>query len=218
MGVQISAMLYEHASHTRLPTAGFLEVWACADYGSRDRHQDDQNKDLCPFVSLSFKQLIMGQTASNIASAARSWLGGIVAHLAALIIAPILRRVSKKFSPSHPLDAQMDDLLAVVRGLSERVDLLRGDLAARPDPLPAAVTGLSSQIEHLREFLTARPNPLPAVTGLSSQVEHLREFLAARPDPAPQEITIRVIHAPRARRRRRRREPADSSSRSPRVG
>ena len=133
-------MLYEYASPTRLPTTGIEVVWACADYGSRDHHQDDQNKDLCLFVSFSFKQLIMGQTASNIASAAGSWLGGIVAHLAALIMAPILSRVSKKISPPHPLEARMDDLLEAVRDLSGQVELFREFLAARPDPAAQEMT------------------------------------------------------------------------------
>ena len=120
-------------------------------------------------------------------------------------MAPILRRVSKKFSPPHPLEARMDDLLVAVTGLSEQVDLLRGDLAARPDPLVAA-RGLSGQVELLREDLAARPDPFVAIRDLSRQVERLRDVLATRPDPSAQEMTIRVVHA----RRRRREEPADN--------
>ena len=52
----------------------------------------------------------------------------------------------------------MDELVGVMMGLSEQVDLLRSDLAARPDLRPA-VTDLSRQVERLAGVLSARPDP-----------------------------------------------------------
>lgn len=76
----------------------------------------------------------MGNTASSIASAIGSWLGGIAAHLLALMLAPIIEKVRQDPPPPHPLEARMDVLLQSVNGLSRQVELLREDLAARQDP------------------------------------------------------------------------------------
>lgn len=81
----------------------------------------------------------MGNTASTIASAIGSWVGGIAAHLVALIIAPIINQVrqqppSPHPPPPHPLEAQMVRLVQSVDGLSEQVERLRVDLAARQEP------------------------------------------------------------------------------------
>ena len=109
-------MLYERDSHPCFPTAGLEEVRACADNNSHDHHEDDQNKDLCPFVSLSFKKLIMVKLI-EITGVVGSWLGSIVAHLLALMISPVTSRVSKKFNPPHPLEARTKELLEEVKVL-----------------------------------------------------------------------------------------------------
>ena len=119
--------------------------------------------------------------------------------------------------PPHPLDPGLGELLNEVKGLREQVGFLGTALAARPDPVVAAVGRLSEQVVLLRDQLAARSNQHDAVRDLSIALSLLRETLAARPDPAAREITVRVIHPPRARRRRRR-GLADISSRSPRVG
>lgn len=153
----------------------------------------------------------MGSSASTIAGVVVSWIGSILAFLFALFIdpllKPILRRVSEKLTPPHPLEPGMGELLEEVKGLRERVGFLRTDLAARPDAVVAG-RGLSERVDLLRGDLAPRLNQLDSLRGLSTALDLLRETLAARPDPPAREITIRVIRAPRARRRRRGR-PAD---------
>lgn len=91
----------------------------------------------------------MGNSASTIAGTIESWLGGIAAHLLALIIAPIINQVRQQ----HPPPAQMDDLVTAVNGLSEQVVHLREDLAARHEPFVYEMA--------IRAVPRPRPRPRP---------------------------------------------------------
>jgi len=132
-------------SHTLFPTTVSEDESASAIYGSHDDHRDDQNKDPLTLVLFSFDRLIMGNQASTIASAVGRWVGGIAAHLIALIIAPIVNRISQQpppprpsqtqqTPPPHPSQIQMDDLVNAVTGMRLELALLRVDLAARHEP------------------------------------------------------------------------------------
>ena len=82
----------------------------------------------------------MSQTASNIASAIGRWVGGIIAHLVALILTPIINRVSQRIHTPHPLEARVDDLIGDVRGLRDLYNHLMEVLETRPEPAPQRVT------------------------------------------------------------------------------
>lgn len=76
----------------------------------------------------------MGNQASTIASAVSNWVGGVAAHLFALIIAPVVNQVSQRPPPPHHLEAWMDNLVELMTGLSRQIELLREDLVARQEP------------------------------------------------------------------------------------
>lgn len=91
-----------------------------------------------PSPGLRTKSLSNVALRRRIASAIGSWVGGIVAHLIALIIAPRFNQVSQQppRSPTnlpHPLEAQMNLLVQSVSGLNNRVDRLLDQLAARQE-------------------------------------------------------------------------------------
>ena len=82
----------------------------------------------------------MGNQTSTIASAVGSWVRGIVAHLVALIIAPMVTQVSQRPPPPHPLQAEIDVLVELVNGLNRQVEILCEDLAARQEPFAYEMT------------------------------------------------------------------------------
>ena len=73
----------------------------------------------------------MGNTVSSIVGAVGSWVGGIVAHLVALTLAPLFNQVRPQ---PPPLDARVNDLIVAVNGLSTRVERLTALLDTRQDP------------------------------------------------------------------------------------
>ena len=88
---------------------------------------------LLPFFL--FNQLIMGQSASTIVSPIGSRVGGIVAHLVALIIAPLINQARQQPPSPHPLEARVTTLVEAANGLSVHVELLRKSLATRQEPI-----------------------------------------------------------------------------------
>ena len=79
-----------------------------------------------------------------------SWLGGIAAHLLALILAPIVNKVCEKFFPPPPplapnLEASIAALAKSMDSLNKRVDLLVGLLVDPDSEMEFGVTfrGLS---------------------------------------------------------------------------
>ena len=77
-----------------------------------------------------FNQLVIGNTASTIASDTKNWIGGIIiTDLVALVIALTADRVNQLLS-LHYLKAPINDLVRVLKDLSDQVELLQNSYSS----------------------------------------------------------------------------------------